>query len=329
MKTALVTGSNGFVGRHMVRELHSRGYVVHGVDNLSTGLPFDHWPRGLYGQHSYFDILEIGDLREFLSYAEGPYDLIVHCAAIVGGRSKIEGDPLAVATDLSIDAEFFNWVVRLDPQPKKVVYFSSSAIYPTLLQTRGTHCHLSEAYATFDTERFGMPDMTYGWAKLTGEYLARVAVIKHNLPVVIYRPFSGYGEDQDMAYPFPAIVRRVLDGENPVTVWGSGDQQRDWIHIDDIVAAVFASMDAMKHGEVLNLGSGIGTSFRHLIASAHQLIHPNVSHLDIRPDRTKPEGVFSRVADTYNMERYYKPRITLDEGIRRVAAHLDKARQTV
>ncbi|MFN7926783.1 MAG: NAD-dependent epimerase/dehydratase family protein [Blastocatellia bacterium] len=105
----------------------------------------------------------------------------------------------------------------------------------------------------FENDQLGMPDMTYGWSKLTGEFLARHAAAKYGLDVVIYRPFSGYGEDQDFSYPFPSVVRRVGSGEAPIIVWGSGDQLRDFIYIEDAVEAVFASAHAMPTGTALNL----------------------------------------------------------------------------
>ena len=102
---------------------------------------------------------------------------MIHCAAIVGGRLKIEGDPLAVATDLSIDAEFFNWVVKA--KPKQVIYFSSSAVYPIELQTRKFGVALNESMVHFNGNRIGVPDCTYGFAKLAGEFLAKQAIEKY------------------------------------------------------------------------------------------------------------------------------------------------------
>lgn len=324
MKTALVTGGCGFVGRHIVKRLLDMGLEVTVVDNLSTGLYPDKWPDFLRPFHSDSFLFHEFDVRQwFISNASDSYDLIFHCAAVVGGRLKIEGDPLAVATDLAIDSDFFNWLVRADKKPRRVVYFSSSAVYPVSLQRRAMHCKLAESFATFAplTERIGLPDMTYGWAKLTGEYLADVAVEKYGLPVVIYRPFSGYGEDQDPSYPFPAIVDRVLRGENPITVWGSGEQCRDWIHIDDIVDAVFETMVKLHPGDVLNLGSGEPTSFRQLAGIVCDVANHSA---EIVADAGKPEGVFCRVADTYRAGRYYRPRIGLREGVERVVDYRRK-----
>ena len=116
---ALVTGADGFVGRHFVPYLSNNGYQVHSVD-IKSGV----------------------DCREYFKNSHESFDLVVHLAAIVGGRATIEGEPLSVATDLSIDAEMFNWAIKT--KPKKIVYYSSSAAYPTQLQTHGPETKLQE-----------------------------------------------------------------------------------------------------------------------------------------------------------------------------------------
>lgn len=251
------------------------------------------------------------------------FQLIIHCAAIVGGRLKIDGDPLAVATDLSIDSEFFNWVVRAKNRPK-IIYFSSSAVYPLELQQRDCHCSLIEQLVDPPNQsKFSKPDMTYGWSKLSGEVLAQYAVSHYNADVVIYRPFGGYGEDQSLDYPFPSIIKRIVDGENPVTVWGSGDQQRDFIHIEDIVDAVLATMHKLKPGETLNLGTGMGISFRELARIASDVLNMPI---DIINDSSKPEGVFARISDPFKLEGLWKlpdPMPRLKWGIQQVAKALE------
>src|SRR5882762_4540552 len=100
----------------------------------------------------------------------------------------------------------------------------------------------------------GKPDMTYGWAKLTGEVLAGYA-IQAGLQVQVFRPFSGYGEDQALDYPFPSFIDRALRWAEPFEIWGDGTQTRDWIHIDDIVGATLAAIDQDVKGPI-NLGWG-------------------------------------------------------------------------
>jgi GDP-L-fucose synthase len=249
---------------------------------------------------------------------------VLHLAAVVGGRAKIEGDPLAVATDLSIDADFFNWLARtVRPDniydPKRIVYFSSSAVYPKLFQSDLGSRPLNEDMILWNNQSLlGSPDMTYGWAKLTGEYLAHFAVNQYQLPVVIYRPFSGYGPGQSFDYPFPSIVKRVMDGGN-VTIWGTGEQRRDFIHINDVVEAVFATMHKLVPGEALNLGSGVGTSFNELALRAAKVLGRTIKLVS---ELGRPVGVMNRVADASRFLEMYQPHVDLDAGIFDVAQHL-------
>jgi nucleoside-diphosphate-sugar epimerase len=278
----LITGSDGFVGKYFQR---------------------------LYQDHdiTLIDIKSGNDCRDFFKINSQVYDLVIHLAAIVGGRKTIEGSPLSVATDLSIDSDFFQWVLRT--KPKRVVYFSSSAAYPIKLQTLKNKLSLKES--DIDLSNISNPDLTYGWAKLTGEYLAQFALAE-NIKVHIFRPFSGYGTDQDLSYPFPSYIKRAVERNNPFEIWGDGTQVRDFIHMIDIVKAVDA---AIKQDYLLplNLGSGIATSFNELATLVSKNIgySPEFLHLE-----NEPVGVTYRVADTTNMFEVYKPTIELEYGVR-------------
>jgi UDP-glucose 4-epimerase len=313
-RTALVTGGCGFVGRHFVSRLLQDGFDVTVVDDLSTGLRPDRWPQHLRVRAEHVDRahFHLVDFREYCRHAVADFDLVVHLAAVVGGRLTIEGDPLAVATDLAIDATFFNWIVRSRPLPRRVFNFSSSAAYPIHLQQRATHRPLSEEMISFD-ERLGVPDLTYGWSKLTAEFLARFAAENYGLNVVSFRPFSGYGEDQDFSYPFPSVIRRVARRDSPIVVWGSGEQLRDFIYIDDVVDASFACAEHVEPGSALNLGSGVGTSFIELSRTACRVLGHDAPVIN---DPSKPEGVFGRVGDCTRMLRHHTPRVSLEDGIR-------------
>lgn len=321
----LITGGGGFVGRHFARAMYHRGDEVCIIDNLSEGKwpfkwqPFD--PELISG----IQFIK-RDVREFFHHHRSDeFDMVIHCAAIVGGRRVLDGDPLAVATNLSIDSEMFNWIVRGTPIPK-LVYFSSSAVYPVEFQTRQHHIALNESLTNFESSRIGLPEMTYGFVKLAGEYMAKIAAEKYGLNVKIYRPFGGYGGDQSLDYPFPSIVKRVLDGEDPVTVWGSGKQLRDFIHIDDIVQGVLQTFDHLPAGSVLNLGTGCGTSFALL---AHDIAAVLGREIRVVNDDSKPEGVFARVADAHKMFQHYQPRVTLWQGIEQAIKHLTAASELV
>jgi nucleoside-diphosphate-sugar epimerase len=283
----LITGHKGFVGQQYVKFFSDQGHDVTGVD-----------------------IKEGNDCRDFFKTCDVQFDLIVHLAAIVGGRDTIENDPLAVATDLSIDAEFFNWAVRT--KQTKVIYFSSSAAYPINLQTKGSEHNLTES--DIDLMDMSSPDFTYGWAKLSGEYLAHFAR-QYGLKVYVFRPFSGYGETQDLDYPFPSFIKRVVDQVDEFEIWGDGTQVRDFIHIEDIVEATMKAVE-LDIQEPINLGSGVPTSFNDLSEIIFKVAGWRPKD-GIKHRKDKPVGVMYRCSDSSKMLSFYTPKISLEEGIRR------------
>lgn len=317
MRKVLVTGAAGFAGRHLVKALLDAGDEVHAVDNLApyTGArdPDAGWP--LFDPRGYanFNFAREDCRTWFARVRDTDFDYAFHLAALVGGRLMIEKEPLAIAEDLSIDAAFWQWAKAV--RPGKCVYLSSSAAYPIKFQRHDHYELLREEMISLESD-IGMPDLSYGWSKLTGEYLAILAYERHGIESAVYRPFSGYGEDQDDAYPFPSICKRALAcaSATTMTVWGSGRQMRDFIHIDDCVAGILATMDALKDGKGINLSTGIFTSF---IAFAELAAKELGANLEVRGTSDMPEGVFARAGDTTIQRRLgFSPAIPFSAGVR-------------
>lgn len=264
---------------------------------------------------THFDIKEGIDARDFFRTSDKKFDLVVHLAAVVGGREVIDKEPLKVAVDLSIDAELFQWALRT--RPEHVVYYSSSAAYPIALQDGNPKLQLWED--AIDLDHICSPDMSYGFAKLAGEYQARFLEAE-GIRTHVFRPFSGYGEDQDLCYPFPSFIERAVMREDPFTIWGDGTQCRDFIHIDDIIAATIKAVEEDVSGPV-NLGTGMETSFLDLVSLVSRDIRRHNGYGYYVPDvqllTDKPVGVHYRVADATKMLSFYKPTITIEEGISR------------
>lgn len=328
MRKILITGGAGFVGRHFCKYFLEQGDEVHCVDSvvpLTGGIDIPAgWPLFDPREYRRFHFFK-EDCRSYFErtpQAKSEFDYALHLAAMVGGREMIENNPLAVAEDLSIDAAYWQWARTA--RPGKTLCFSSSAAYPIKLQRKEHHVLLKESMIDFAAD-LGVPDMSYGWAKLTHEFLARLAYEKHGIKSVTYRPFSGYGEDQDPAYPFPSICKRVLDnqGASRLMVWGSGDQMRDFIHIDDCVRGVIATMDRIEDGSAVNLSTAILTSFKQFAAMAAKLVgyEPEVVGTS-----NKPEGVFARGGDTAKQKSLgFTYSIDFEEGIRRGLAYQERS----
>lgn len=279
----LVTGSAGFVGRYMVDELEQRGATVYTLD------------------------LKVeGDMQRLLPQIDKRFDLVIHLAYHVGGRRAIDGSPMNLAANATLDAVLFDWALRT--RQKQVLYFSSSAAYPIHLQNGKRPILLEETMIEYGKAL--EPDANYGWAKLTGERMAYAAMAS-GLPVHIVRPFSGYAPDQDLDYPFPSLVKRVRERQKQIEVWGSADQTRDWIHIIDVVKGALAVVES-EIGVPVNLCTGIATSMSKLV----RLMCREIGHKpDIKVLADMPMGVMHRVGDPALFYRIYTPRISIDQSV--------------
>ena len=279
----LVSGDAGFIGRNFTRRLTADGYDVHGFD-IRTGV----------------------DARDWFPASSERYDLLVHAAAVVGGRMSIDGDPLGIAGNMGIDHAALSWAVRTKTP---VLYFSSSAAYPVALQNDGAGPLVE---SDINLHHVGRPDQTYGWSKVTGEMLA-AAARDAGARVSVVRPFSGYGTDQDPDYPFRAFIDRARARMDPFPVWGDGQQVRDFIHVDDVYAACMAIV-ASGTTDPVNLATGRGVPFLALARMVTEAVgyQPTIECLVDRP-----VGVRVRVGDPTRMRRYHQPAVTLEQGIAR------------
>lgn len=286
-KKALITGSSGMIGRHFAEYLIDQGWYTRRIDVK----------RGT-------------DARHFFMHDDNHYDLMIHCAAHVGGRLDIETKaPFIGAYNVQLDAAMFEWALR--NRPAHVVYWSSSAAYPIWMQEPEAEGKRWLSETDINVLEPEHADFTYGWAKLVGERLAE-EVWQTGLKVHVFRPFSGWASDQDVSYPMGAYLERASRHADPFIVWGDGEQVRDFIHISDIIAAVMAAIDQDYPGP-LNLCTGVPTSFNELakLVTSTAGYSPTIEH-----DRTKPEGVRYRVGDPTEMHKVWIPRVTLEDGIR-------------
>jgi nucleoside-diphosphate-sugar epimerase len=295
MMKVLITGSSGFIGRHFTRALED-----------------DHTVIGI-------DIVYGSDARDFFRdqflSLEDHIDLVIHAAAHVGGRADIDGKPTFLgAYNLQLDAALFEWALR--HRPDRLLYISSSAVYPVNLQISSIQGRLREDYVNLMSPE--LPDATYGWTKLTGERLA-AEYAGEGGRVHVVRPFSGYGEDQDVSYPFPMFAARARSRQDPFTIWGNGQQTRDWIHVDDVIAGALEVVNQDVWSPV-NLCSGIGVGFDELARMFTRATgyKPELEHLI-----GAPAGVAHRVGDPNRMLHIYTPKVGLDEGIDRALGAID------
>lgn len=295
----LITGAAGFLGRKFLEYHKAQNDTVVAVDDFSNADPVPGYP-----------IIQ-ADAGTFLHEVDVRMDLAYHFAAPVGGRLKIEGDPLFNADSLRLDSEFFRWAINF---ATTAVYPSSSAVYGVELQT-GVGVALKEEMFNPSFASWPAPDEMYGFTKMAGEVLAYKAA-SYGLNTLCIRPFSGYGGTQSLQYPIPSICLRALRNEDPLIVWGAGTQARDFIHVDDLVATTVAALKRGIFGyETLNIGSGVPTSFIAVARMAAEIVNYGPM---IDTDGSKPQGVTTRYADITKMKKVYTPTISLKDGLTEV-----------
>jgi nucleoside-diphosphate-sugar epimerase len=230
LSRVLVTGGAGTIGAAVVRRLvGDPGWEVRVSDQREAPA----WMREACEVHT-------GDLRS-LSQAQRAMDgctHVIHLAAIVGGIGNFHKLP---HTLLETNTALYNAVfaAALAQRTERLVYVSSSMVFERATQFPTTEEHVHEVPA---------PESAYGFSKLAGEVYCRALHDEHGLPYTICRPFNAYGpgeapdDEPGIAHVVPDLIKKVLSGQRPLQIFGSGEQTRTLTHIDDIAEGVVAAM---------------------------------------------------------------------------------------
>ena len=230
MTKVLVTGGAGTIGSAVVRRLlEEPGVEV----RVSDQRPAPAWMREACEVHE-------GDLRslEEARNATSGCALSVHLAAIVGGIGNFHKLP---HTLLEANNALYNAVMRaaLEERVERLVYVSSSMVFE-----RSTSFPTRES----DLAQTATPHSAYGFSKLSGEMYCRALHDEHGLPFTICRPFNAYGpgelpdDEPGIAHAVPDLINKVLAGQRPLQIFGSGGQTRTLTHVDDIADGIVTAM---------------------------------------------------------------------------------------
>ena len=204
----LITGSSGFLGSHAARIFQSNGYSVTGIDIVA-------------GETTNI----VDDIRSYVNSFNAKFNILLHFAAEVKGRSNIETNYLNMIENIEIDRQVFKWATN---HVNHIIYPSSCAVYPVQYQTTVNY-PLIESMIDFESNSIGVSDHLYGWYKLTAERMLWQLHQNTNLKIHILRPFSGYGPGQSTDYPMANLVNLVKTDPMNLSVWGDGMQTRDWV----------------------------------------------------------------------------------------------------
>ncbi len=230
MSRVLVTGGAGTIGAAVVRRLlRDPRWEVRVSDQREA----PRWMREGCEVHR-------GDLRSLdeARRATAGCGQVIHLAAIVGGIANFHKLPHTLT---EVNSALYNAVIRaaLDHAVERLVYVSSSMVFE-----RATEFPTPEAHV-WDVP---VPRSAYGFSKLAGEVWCRAAHAEHGLPYTICRPFNAYGpgempeDEPGIAHAVPDLIAKCLSGQDPLEIFGSGEQTRTLTHVDDIADGIVTAL---------------------------------------------------------------------------------------
>ena len=283
-RRVLVTGGASFIGSHLTERLVGLGASVRVADNLSSGSL-----ANLRSVESDTEILRV-DLRDphAAGDAAAGIETVFHLAADHGGRGYIEQQEVACASNFALDQTVFGAAARAGCD--QVVFASSACVYPVGLQSSLAD---TVALAEDDVGPPYEPDGLYGMAKLAAERTLDAMYRGSGIGAVACRYFTVYGPRNPESHGLAAMIARAFVREDPFEIWGTGEQRRNWTHVDDIVRGTIVAAEKLTHGEV-NLGA---TTTRSVLEAAELVLQLTGHEAAIVPQPDKPTGPLNRVAD--------------------------------
>ena len=308
MSRVLVTGGAGFIGSNLVQALLERGDDVRVLDNFSTGSR-----ANLASLGRDVEVVE-GDLRSYerVHTAVRGAEVVFHQGAL-GSVPRSVQDPLT-STAVNVEGTLNVLLAARDEGIRRVVAASSSSVYGSsgeLPRTEGMPVD---------------PISPYGVAKLAAErYCVSFSRVYHSFETVVLRYFNVFGPRQDPTSQYAAVVPLFITAVaagRPVTVFGDGEQSRDFTYVDNVVAANLLAADAPEAvGRIFNVSAGLPTSVAELADTIGSLLGKPVERRYFPP---RPGDLRNSWADIAEARRTlgFEPTISLEEGLQRTIEHL-------
>jgi GDP-L-fucose synthase len=305
----LVAGGSGFIGSNLLIRLGPLGCRIRATSHERRAVP--ELPEVEYVTA---DLTQMEDCRRAV---EG-IDIVFMCAANTSGAAVIRSSPLThVTPNVIMNAQLMEAAYHAGV--KKFVFISSCAAYPP---TGGLP-------ATEDDMFTGDPATVYfaaGWMKRYAEVLCRMYAEHLSPPMatLVVRPSNCYGPydkfDPSRSHVTAALVRRVVERQRPLVVWGTGDDVRDLIYVDDFISGLLRAAECDDPFLAVNLASGHGVSVRKILETVLRI--DGWTDAEVQFDASKPTTVASRPVDvTLARERFgFAATTPLEAGLARTVA---------
>jgi UDP-glucose 4-epimerase len=303
MNSVLVTGAAGFIGSHVARRLLELGVAVRGIDAFT-----DYYDRELKEANiadltvrDGFELIETDLATCDPDPLLAGVDAVVHLAAQAGVRASW-GTSFETYIDCNIRSTQRLLEASKDRPLERFVYASSSSVYGET-----DDLPMRESGRT-------NPVSPYGVTKLAAEHLAVLYQRSYGVPTVSLRYFTVYGPGQRPDMAFHRFIRAALDDE-PITVYGDGQQTRDFTYVDDIVAGTIAAAERGGDGEVYNLGGGSRVTLNRAIDVIENALGTTIRREHVGAARGDVTDTLA-ANEKARRDLGFRPSVTLEDGVR-------------
>jgi nucleoside-diphosphate-sugar epimerase len=299
---ALVTGAAGFIGSHLAGALLDRGYQVTGLDCFT-----DYYPRPIKeanlaanaGREGFYFVQSSVQHTDLAALLEDKTH-VFHLAAQAGVR-KSWGRDFRIYTENNVEATQRLLEACVGRPLHRFVYASSSSLYGDNVSMPMRETALPQ------------PVSPYGVTKLAAEQLCSLYFVNHQVPTTSVRYFTVYGPRQRPDMAFNKFIKAALTGQ-PITLYGDGEQTRDFTYVSDAVAATIAAGEKGVPGRAYNVGGGSRVTVNHVLDIIGRLTG---KPLDIRREAVQKGDMRDTFADTTlaRADLGFAPAVSLEEGL--------------
>jgi GDP-L-fucose synthase len=303
-KRILVTGGAGFVGANLVKRLLQEGANVRAT--------LHHKKAVIEDERIEYITCDLLKPQDASSVCEG-MDSVFLCAAVTSGAAVIERTPLAHLTpNLIMNAQMLE--AAYSAGVRKVLFISSNTVYPV------TDYPVKEDDASYD---FYEKYFIVGWMKRFSEIICEMYATKRKkkMATVVIRPANIYGPLDDFewetSHVLPALIRKVVERQDPIPVWGNGNDIKDFIYIDDIIEGMLLAMKKVDGFDVVNIASGKQYILRDLLKIIIKL--DDYHDAAIVYDAAKPTMIPKRLIDPSKAAGVlgFEAKTPIEEGLRK------------
>jgi GDP-D-mannose 3',5'-epimerase len=311
-----ITGGAGMIGSTLLKKLVALGNEVIVIDNLWRGKKENIDAVSNWAYNTSFFNIDLSDPtnENHIINAIQSSDVVIHLADIVAGIGYVFNNQYEIfKVNNQINSHLFNACAKSGI--KKIIYAGTACSFPKDLQMSLTAVLKEEQL--FPAE----PESAYGWSKLMGTLELQYMAEKYDIDVTTLMLHNVYGPNCDLdpkrSQVIPSIIKKMIELEpgEVLQVWGSGNQGRAFIHVDDIANAFILALNKSNLPQVIQIGPSYCTSIKELVLTLKEKVLKK--DIEIFYDTTKPEGDLGRCAD-YSLANKllgWEPLVNLENGL--------------